>query len=700
MTQYQGVWTLQNAAQLQSTQRWVTDPLYKNTTLLLQADDAANGSQNNTFVDSSGNGLPINRLPVSGPNAPTQGSFTPFSQAPGYWGNYFDGSGDYLSAAYNSAFAFPGDFTIEFWVNWSAHGSSAGFVTNMQSSGGAPAGWQIIFNGANDTVSLEVAGSYPFITSSSTLPKNTWAHVAVVRSGSATNNVKMYFDGVQVAQGTNTSTLDSTNASLFIGCERTGGAFITGYMSNVRIVKGTAVYTSAFTPPTAPLTAITNTSLLTCQSNRFIDNSTNAFAITGNGNASVQPFSPFAPQYQWTPSVIGGSGYFDGSTDNIQTTGANTNLSIGTGDFTFECWAYLLSASGDPGIMQLAGGPFGTNLPTYANSVGILVSTGSGLWLMINNGGFTAGSISARINQWTHLAVCRSGTTHRLFVNGVQALSVTDSSNYTTQYFAAGCAYGTNFTSNSYISNIRFVRGTAVYTGAFTPPTRPLSASGADSASAYPSTTNVNTSFAASATSLFLNFTNAGIVDATMKNNLETVGNAQVSTAVVKYGSGSMFFDGTGDYLRIPTSQTNSLGSGDWTIEFWIYRAGSGNQIFYDQRNTATQVAVTIFNDGNNILQFFVNGANRITGPTFPSSIWTHVAVSKFNSSTRMFVNGVQVGSTYADTNTYVNNPIFVGAQFDGSGTLNGYIDDLRVTLGIARYTQNFIPPSVALPRQ
>jgi hypothetical protein len=64
-----------------------------------------------------------------------------------------------------------------------------------------------------------------------------------------------------------------------------------------------------------------------------------------------------------------------------------------------------------------------------------------------------------------------------------------------------------------------------------------------------------------------------------------------------------------------------------------------------------------------------------------------------------MFVNGAQVGSTYADTNTYLNNPIFIGAQYDTASGVNGYIDDLRVS-SFARYTANFIPPQVALPRQ
>jgi hypothetical protein len=85
----------------------------------------------------------------------------------------------------------------------------------------------------------------------------------------------------------------------------------------MRVVKGSGV--TSVTVPTTPLTAISGTELLTCQTNRFVDNSTNNFAITVNGNTSVQPFSPFAPSAAYDPSVNGGSGYFDGSGDGVTT---------------------------------------------------------------------------------------------------------------------------------------------------------------------------------------------------------------------------------------------------------------------------------------------------------------------------------------------------------------------------------------------
>lgn len=323
--QYQGVWSLQSAAQLQSTQRWVTDPLYKNTTLLLQADDAANGSQNNTFLDSSSNNFAITRNGNT-----TQGSFTPFSSQPGAWSNSFNGSNTLIKTPDTSitGLDLTGDFTIECWfyatgntghlinrgggtgIAWASYEVWTGNTNNVYfAASSANSGYDI--GGENST---GLIGSYAL---------NTWNHVAVTRSG---NVYRGFLNGVQgYTQTLSLTPYTATGRGITIGGAYqnswgvVGNIFsvFAGNISNVRIVKGTALYTSNFTPSPNPLTAVTNTSLLTCQSNQFIDNSTNNYTITTGNAPSVQAFSPFAPQFQWTPSVIGGSGYFDGTGDYL-----------------------------------------------------------------------------------------------------------------------------------------------------------------------------------------------------------------------------------------------------------------------------------------------------------------------------------------------------------------------------------------------
>jgi hypothetical protein len=204
-------------------------------------------------------------------------------------------------------------------------------------------------------------------------------------------------------------------------------------------------------------------------------------------------------------------------------------------------------------------------------------------------------------------------------------------------------------------------------------------------------------------TSLLLNFTNGAIFDNAMMNDLETVGNAQISTSVKKFGTGSLAFDGTGDWLtsNAPVN-LNAFGTGAFTIEGWFYlNTTASQQIFLDFRAGPSDVAGALYFDGTNI-SWYVSGSNRISGGTVSTSTWYHIAVCRSGTSTKLFINGTQAGSTYTDTNNYIC-PIgrpYLGALSDGTGTLyyNGYIDDLRITKGYARYTANFTAPTAAFP--
>ena len=104
----------------------------------------------------------------------------------------------------------------------------------------------------------------------------------------------------------------------------------------------------------------------------------------------------------------------------------------------------------------------------------------------------------------------------------------------------------------------------------------------------------------------------------------------------------------------------------------------------------------------SNSIYYYTNGNNVITGGNVPLAQWIHVALCRSNLSTKLFLNGVQTGSTYADTNDYIESSVRVGGGNDGATSaysLTGYIDDLRITdKNIARYTANFTPPTAAFP--
>ena len=176
-------------------------------------------------------------------------------------------------------------------------------------------------------------------------------------------------------------------------------------------------------------------------------------------------------------------------------------------------------------------------------------------------------------------------------------------------------------------------------------------------------------------------------------------GNAQVSTVQKKFGAGSIVFDGSGDYLTIPSNIDFAYGTGAFTIEMWVYRtAGGANQVLTDQRTAApTNYAPVVFINASNALQYNDGNSSVITGATtVPLNAWSHVVLSRSGTSTRLFLNGVQQGSTYSDSRNYIQTPVTIGSRFNNTQNFNGFIDDLRISKGVARYTANFTAPIAA----
>jgi hypothetical protein len=636
-------------------------------------------------LDSSTNAFTITRNGNT-----TQGTFAPFSKVDGRWGNYFDGTGDYLTAPSNSAFDFgTGDFTLELWVYHTASFASFAGLINRAASSANYAPFRLLLDSGKPRLLCSSTGSAwaVDITSGPALVLNQWNHVAAVRNGSI---FTIYVNGVSVATTTSSPSLMASSSSVSIGSNGTDELIPGGYISNVRVVKGTAVYTAAFTPSTTPLTAISGTSLLTCQSNRFIDNSTNAFAITRNGDVSVQTFSPFPTTASYDASVNGGSGYFD-VTGDILSAGSNAAFALGTGDFTVETFAYYVAQSNIDAIAvaNWDGVTWGSNkwslhldhttarakvtfwFHNYSSTVPLLTSTNT-----------------LTIGQWHHVAVSRSGNTFRLFINGVLDVSATNSTsldggNNSPIYVGGGGGGAGSQYFNGYLSSTRLVKGTAVYTATFTTPTAPLTA--------------------VSGTSLLLNYTNGGIIDNTMSNDLETVGGASISTTQSKFGGSSMFFDGN-DKVTLPYSQNFNLGT-NYTIEGWVYPTSvTGYQRIFDIVNSATSSPAFLdiaFNGTALVSELRTTNGGAVTtisGGTVSTGAWIHVALSVYSGSARLFLNGVQVGST--TTFSALPDQNFVGIGGIGNSLtidyLTGYIDDLRITKGIARYVQNFTPPTQA----
>ena len=433
-------------------------------------------------------------------------------------------------------------------------------------------------------------------------------------------------------------------------------------------------------PYWADVSLLMNTTSTNNQTNNtFLDGSTNNFTITRTGTPTQGSFTPFtvANGASYSTATNGGSGYFPGS--SYLTAPSSTNFAFGTGDFTMECWVRFSSIGG--GITPLM----------QTDVVGS--STSDKVWLGVNNNVLTLGQHATpnaattawtpSTNTWYHVAAVRQSGTVKLFIDGVQK-SVTNSTIFSSTSFGQnGFAVGAVSTPvylTGYMSSVRVVKGTAVYTAGFTPSTTPLTA--------------------ISGTSLLLNYTNAGMYDAATKNNLLGVGDTKVSTTQSKFAPTSVAFDGTGDYLTALSNTIFTFGTGDFTVETWVYLNNvTGSKFILDMRPENTDGVYPVLYMNGATATWYINSAARLTG-TVSATSWTHIAISRSSGVSKMFIDGVQAGSNYTDANNYLSAAPAIGsARFPtGSNTLNGFLQDLRLTKGVARYTANFTPPTTAFP--
>jgi len=642
--------------------------------------------QSSTFVDNSPNALTITTngnpytLTLNNPfNSPVNYT-TPPTQS---WSNYFDGTGDYLTAPNNAAFDLgSGNATIEAWVFPASSGQTCGIFDKRSVGANYSQFPQVaLVSGAFVAYVSYTGSSWAGIINGATPAVNTWTHVAFVRNG---NTWTLYVNGV--VSGTPFTAAGSVYTStdnLVIGASTTAGLNpINGAISNARIVKGTAVYTSNFTPPTAPLTAISGTSLLTCQSNRFVDNSLTNATLTINGNTAISPISPFFPAAAWAAASNGGSMYFDGTGDYLSIAD-NSTLEFGSSDFTIESWIYPTATVG-------ANRPIWSHGTNSTNWMSLYLHTTAGRpeFVIISSNSTLVDIWPTDVvspNIWYHLAVTRSGSTFRMFLNGVLIGSATYAGavpDYTDDYRVGyGRWNGDTGVYAGYIANLRILKGTALYTTSFVPP-------------ALPPTAVTNTQ-------LLLNATNAGVYDATGRNVIETAGNAQVSTAVKKWGESSVFLDGSGDYLVIPTTNAPcQFGALDFTIEAWVYSTAIANQqMILSNRIAVTGAANFDLQIVSSRVRFGTTNTDILIGTiTLSSNTWYHVAVSRVGTTSRLFINGVlDVSSTtsYTLSNNSITHIGTNGTYAPTQYPFIGYIQDLRVSK-VGRYSGAFTPPAAA----
>ena len=640
---------------------------------------------------------------VTNYNATVVGDARPSNYNPytaGYYSNYFDGAGDYLSINYSSGSSIAGDFTWETWV-YDTVATAYGTLMGWRNGSSGWSGFIIQrSNGTNNlVVTINSSGGLTLTQTSDTYTGNVWNHVALVRSGS---NVNLYVNGVSAGSGTYSGTFDP-GTPYWIGSDpynNVAAVQLQGYISNQRFINGTAIYTgSPIAVPNAPVQVTSNTHILTSRSNRLTDEGVRNYAVTKNGDVKVSQAIPFDnPTSVLTNTQY--STYLDGTEDYLATSSPSMS-----GTWTVEFWVYM---------------KVGATQQSFAN---FCVSSYSGInfWvntsnqLVVDDGltgqsAFTGGTLA--INQWNHVAFVRNVTTTTGYINGV-AVGSNSFTPSTVSAINIGRLNTGLYYFTGYISNFRTVIGTAVYTGNFAPPNAPLLPYGTPST--YSNSANVNTSFPAANTSL-LTCQNNIIIDNSVNNaNITSVGDAipvavtpytQTANTITVTNLGSGYFDGTGDYLTTPAANTFNLGGVDFTVECWVYVTSAGNNsiIFLGTGGVATHWGLSL--NSSNQVTFSVNTGQNwnwtndvATSTAVPLNAWTHIAaVRKGAGVFNIYFNGISQYSTASFTNpvgstgTLFTATYYANYNNDGS-FFRGHIADLRIIKGEAVYKANFAPP-------
>jgi len=661
----------------------------------------------------------------------------------------FDGTGDYLTLAQSNDFDLTGDYTYEAFIYYTDTTNNPTIFDFSAASGNYEGRLQI----QAGTLYLYNAGW----VSKGAISANTWHHIAVTQDF-------IFVDGINIGSGT--GAISGSNYKVVTIGARTNnggtsyGDYFTGYISNARIVNGTALYTENFTVPTTTLTNVTNTKLLCCQDNNattavvapggitavgnaaasntynpFVYNIDNYFGVdasTSNVTKQVIPHSAVdtlyyfcnihsgmggsanivtdetkADPYAWKNvlalPLIGSANDVSNSVNSGSTTKAITtqgNAAASSAESNFYGGSFVFDGTGDylttpdSADFDLAGNDFtieafvyhsSTNFGSYESVIGQWSdsSTGSFVFETVGAGASSdlefyyvdtsnnfVGPIQGAALQkerWQHVAVCRGGSTIRVFIDGIMygtgtsiSVNIRNSSDPVTM---GGQVAGSGGYWNGYIQDIRILNGIAKYTSNFIPAS-----------------------------------TNPDILP-------DTPSGVSGSSKLAKVTDGAVHFDGTGDYLSIADSSDLTVGTNPFTLEFYAYKTAAGEDFFcgsYDSSGTTASLSYAIQTGGssptNSLVAHVAEGGSATSvnsGVDFVLNKWVHVAFVRDGNTLRLFQDGIQMSTAaFSGTVNDASNAFEIGrAGFSGKD-FPGFISNFRFVNGTALYTSNFTPPT------
>jgi len=660
-----------------------------NTKLLLHMDGADNGT---SFPDSSESG---GRHTITANGGATNERIQPNARmvaagevhiigpkTTGYSSSIFFGeggaSGNGISVASSSDFQFSATdpFTVECWCNMTRFPAAAA---------------QYFFN-CNDTLKLAYDTGYAFWRFGGGSNQATWApgagqphlnewmHIAIVGDGV---NVKGYVGGVERVSFAQAGTAGSSGATFYIGVYNGTSHAVAGYIEEFRI-SNVARYTANYTPSADPFTSDANTKLLihsntTMGSTTFTDSSSSAHTLTALGDVM-----------NVAPKIGTGMGVWDGQLTSpgptyIETVDAPGTWAFGTEDFTWDFWVYSDGWTNNETFYE-----------AYAASNDyweFRIKTGGDLALTSVVGGSTVVNLNfnnANIptGAWAHVELSRSGSTFRCFINGTEtgdAQTSSGSLGTAARQLKIGRSGRLNTVWKGYMDEHRISKGIVRHTSNFTPSTTALTDDkdtvlllhmDGGGPGAPGSSTNIG-----QGTYFYDDSTNAIFYD----------------SGVPKYKS-YMAFDGSGDYLSVPSSSDFALETSDFTVEMWLSPKDmtTNARTIYDVRTPSNTNGPYMYFDTSETL-FVNNGAGGEISTDLDIDRWYHIAYVRDSNTIRLYKDGTQVGSatvsTFSDTS---NRPITIGRSGRYQNYYyNGYVDGVRISNN-CRYTNGtaFTPPT------
>jgi len=531
-------------------------------------------------------------------------------------------------------------------------------------------------------------------TSGANIQTNTWYWLQIIRSSGTVN---IYVNGVSKASFSDSSNISSTTYYDIGGW--------TSYYSDalIRDLRVSTVARSSSTGPSDKLEVDSDTTFLTCNS-PYVTFSTpsavNNYVQYISGPVSIEPLSPYDYE-EYDAADHGGSVYFDGTGDALRIAD-NSNIQLGTSSFTIEGWFYC-------------------NDTTNVNSQGILAKRdgSSEYWRWIIAGGnlnfrfqsagggsFTCNTVSVPAKTWCHFAVTRdSNNDVRQFVNGI---STQNAINSTGNFDISGSSLRVGEFElntghfNGFVSDIKIIKNSALYTTDFTPPTAPLSSSG---------------------TSLHIKGTDASIIDKSQGTNLLIDGTTITGVSTGSKYSKAIKNTAASSAIKVCTpSEFNMRTNDDFTIEFWFKVDPTSSYSAIDWPKYILQILY-----GGIVFGIWANpsttkieglgartdGSSYITWSSssftsYTPNQWHHYALSfdKSNTTAKWFLDGslYHTDTSYDDPSTSVTNSngTYMVSLFGVTGTVSsnttfiGSIEDFRFSQ-FTRYTANFTPPTESL---